>query len=241
MKKFYENSKNVKFVLGNLNTDISHYFSSLNKQKEKPNNLKNKFLITKNIDNNVIKKKRNREQNLIIEEKTKKSKCSCKNSKCLKFYCECFSKGKYCFDCSCNNCQNKEENQNILLQKYNDKFNQNLKINTQINIVRKKWKCNCKNSNCNKNYCDCFHNGKHCTANCKCVNCKNRIQKKLNKTEKSKNKKKISPIKNNKDIINNYNQSTAEITEKKLENKINDLDNRNRYKNIFRKLDMDNC
>jgi hypothetical protein len=33
--------------------------------------------------------------------------CNCKNSKCLKLYCECFRQGKMCGPgCSCRNCQN---------------------------------------------------------------------------------------------------------------------------------------
>jgi hypothetical protein len=33
--------------------------------------------------------------------------CNCKNSKCLKLYCECFRQGKMCGpECSCKNCQN---------------------------------------------------------------------------------------------------------------------------------------
>ena len=33
-------------------------------------------------------------------------RCNCKNSKCLKLYCECFSAGKYCDECNCFNCKN---------------------------------------------------------------------------------------------------------------------------------------
>lgn len=34
--------------------------------------------------------------------------CNCRNSKCLKLYCECFASGVYCIPghCNCNPCQN---------------------------------------------------------------------------------------------------------------------------------------
>mmetsp|Transcript_34641 Transcript_34641/g.25788 ORF Transcript_34641/g.25788 Transcript_34641/m.25788 type:complete len:127 (-) Transcript_34641:85-465(-) len=37
-------------------------------------------------------------------------KCSCKKSKCLKMYCECFAKGKVCGkECGCVDCCNGED------------------------------------------------------------------------------------------------------------------------------------
>lgn len=33
-------------------------------------------------------------------------KCSCKRSKCLKLYCECFAAGQRCNGCGCTDCQN---------------------------------------------------------------------------------------------------------------------------------------
>lgn len=44
-------------------------------------------------------------------------------------------------------------------------------------------KCNCKNSNCFKFYCECFANGRFCD-NCACVNCQNTIENKDLRTEK---------------------------------------------------------
>ena len=39
--------------------------------------------------------------------------CNCKNSGCLKRYCECFTRMKYCDNnyCQCKNCLNKIENE----------------------------------------------------------------------------------------------------------------------------------
>jgi hypothetical protein len=39
--------------------------------------------------------------------KKKKTGCTCKKTKCLKMYCECFSSGKLCTDdCACYGCGN---------------------------------------------------------------------------------------------------------------------------------------
>ncbi|MCO5601187.1 hypothetical protein L7F22_055306 [Adiantum nelumboides] len=44
----------------------------------------------------------------------KKSKqCNCKNSRCLKLYCECFASGTYCDGCNCVNCCNNVENESF--------------------------------------------------------------------------------------------------------------------------------
>eukprot|EP00798_Chlamydomonas_sp_ICE-L_P004604 gene4604-14797_t len=40
-----------------------------------------------------------------------KKQCNCKNSRCLKLYCECFASGRYCESCNCVNCHNNRENE----------------------------------------------------------------------------------------------------------------------------------
>ncbi|KAJ6963351.1 hypothetical protein NC652_001848 [Populus alba x Populus x berolinensis] len=43
-------------------------------------------------------------------------RCTCKKSRCLKLYCECFAAGIYCLDtCSCENCINKPEYEDTVL------------------------------------------------------------------------------------------------------------------------------
>jgi protein lin-54 len=37
--------------------------------------------------------------------------CNCRNSKCLKLYCECFASGRYCSSCNCSNCMNNKEHE----------------------------------------------------------------------------------------------------------------------------------
>lgn len=40
---------------------------------------------------------------------SKRKPCNCKNSKCLKLYCECFASGTYCnMSCNCQSCHNNE-------------------------------------------------------------------------------------------------------------------------------------
>ena len=119
--------------------------------------------------------------------------CNCKNSGCLKRYCECFSKMKYCEGhCQCKNCLNnikfeKERSEaiRIYLVKSSLSFK---KINLDLNNIT----CNCKKSNCLKNYCECFQFGLKCTYNCGCVDCKNRnlFEKKLFFVENNCNSKK---------------------------------------------------
>jgi hypothetical protein len=43
----------------------------------------------------------------------KKNSCNCKNSQCLKLYCQCFSKFDFCDPefCSCKGCANTKENE----------------------------------------------------------------------------------------------------------------------------------
>lgn len=36
--------------------------------------------------------------------------CNCRNSRCLKLYCECFASGQYCSSCNCQNCANNPDN-----------------------------------------------------------------------------------------------------------------------------------
>jgi len=38
------------------------------------------------------------------------SQCNCRNSRCLKLYCECFASGQYCLGCNCQGCHNNPEN-----------------------------------------------------------------------------------------------------------------------------------
>lgn len=39
-------------------------------------------------------------------------KCTCKKSRCLKLYCQCFADKKFCQNCKCQNCLNTSQNIN---------------------------------------------------------------------------------------------------------------------------------
>ncbi|WCJ40796.1 Tesmin/TSO1-like CXC domain-containing protein [Euphorbia peplus] len=118
--------------------------------------------------------------------------CNCRQSKCIKLYCECFASGAYCDGCGCTDCYNNIENEairrsaiEIVLQRNSDAFTP--KITTSLcsheadggednhvpNMGKHNKGCHCKRTACLKKYCECFGAEIACSENCKCVNCKN--------------------------------------------------------------------
>ena len=102
--------------------------------------------------------------------------CNCKKSKCLKLYCECFASGQYCAGCKCNECHNTAEyikERKAAITRISKKnplgFIRRLPDNSHNQLVG----CNCKKSECQRNYCSCYRTGLACTKLCKCVQCKN--------------------------------------------------------------------
>jgi hypothetical protein len=116
------------------------------------------------------------------------SGCNCKSSKCLKLYCKCFQSNKGCQNCNCVGCENIENSEarknaiknlnvtnplslkkkEVEAQKfYSEKDNQ-IKYTLTLSMG-----CNCKNSKCQKKYCECFKYGLNCSPKCKCQSCLN--------------------------------------------------------------------
>ena len=96
--------------------------------------------------------------------KKKKMGCTCKKTLCLKMYCECFSSGKKCGgDCGCSGCKNLPEfEEDIAVAKTT------IKDGGLRNCSLSEKRCNCKKSQCQKRYCECFNSGVGCTEACKC-------------------------------------------------------------------------
>ncbi|VAI01123.1 unnamed protein product [Triticum turgidum subsp. durum] len=120
-------------------------------------------------------------------------RCSCKKSKCLKLYCECFAAGVYCSEpCSCQGCLNKPIHEEIVLSTRKQiEFRNPLAFAPKVirmseagqetqedpkntpASARHKRGCNCKKSSCLKKYCECYQGGVGCSNNCRCETCKN--------------------------------------------------------------------
>jgi hypothetical protein len=111
--------------------------------------------------------------------KNGQTSCNCKKSKCLKLYCECFRSNGFCDpSCSCQECYNKEEYVDIRNQFYKEQLQRNpssfsSKIIELPTIALYARGCNCKKTECMKNYCECYAAKVKCTHLCRCSECQN--------------------------------------------------------------------
>lgn len=100
--------------------------------------------------------------------------CSCNKTKCIKKYCECFANNRFCKNCLCLDCRNKE-----IFMGQNDFYEKGK--NKEIVV------CTCSKSGCNKKYCECFKEGLKCNIKCRCINCLN-MEEPLDKSANDSNK-----------------------------------------------------
>lgn len=132
------------------------------------------------VQKKLVFKSKKESYTAAMKKASKKNCCSCKQSHCLKLYCECFKVGDYCHDCTCPNCLNRTKFEALRQQSITHLKNKNKNAFKPVVCKDKdedKEKhikgCKCKNSNCKKNYCECYQNGIGCSSGCKCTNCLN--------------------------------------------------------------------
>ena len=88
--------------------------------------------------------------------------CNCRKSKCLKLYCECFARGVDCgAACSCVCCNNlphldsiKQKAKQSILHRNPSAFRS--RGSSENSTTSVPHGCNCRKSNCQKKYCECF-------------------------------------------------------------------------------------
>ncbi|CEP03965.1 unnamed protein product (mitochondrion) [Plasmodiophora brassicae] len=118
--------------------------------------------------------------------------CRCKKSQCVRLYCECFARGQLCTpDCQCQSCSNGAVDDQRRLAAIGAIVERNPEAfanaptqgdDDQSRAVRSRAGhdgrgCNCRQSRCQKRYCECFQAGRPCTDRCRCQHCMNGYHK----------------------------------------------------------------
>lgn len=107
-------------------------------------------------------------------------KCNCRNSQCLKMYCDCLKRGEFCVGCNCVGCENHADSQ-IRPKKLGNLSEKSKKTPTgavagapedlRARVARNG--CNCRKNACLKKYCECHQFGLRCGRACRCLTCQN--------------------------------------------------------------------
>ena len=198
------NEKGAFSLITNSNNNVNNINNTNNNNNNSNNNNYNKI--------NYLKNERMEQNNKIH--------CTCKKTKCIKKYCECFSSGVFCQNCKCENCENKQnyliENNNINKKEEEDlDENKNIKQNNDNNFdlndnyFKKLIICTCSKSGCNKNYCECFKAKVKCNNKCRCIKCLNKPDDVIQLDEDKIISKNISTPINNINNTNNLNHFTV--------------------------------
>ena len=172
--KFTNNKNNKKEEKNNNQTNNSpaklnisnNNFSFLTPNNNKPEKENEKEEEKKSENKNIINENSiSANHNMFFTDCGMGYKCNCQKTQCNKYYCQCFREGRYCFNCNCTDCNNKKP-ESFPTNKH--KIEEEPKDKKQILVS-----CTCTKSGCNKNYCECFKSKVKCNSLCRCRNCEN--------------------------------------------------------------------